>query len=389
MMPEPTSVPKTKPRWFALLVFIGVGLLVAIVVAFQAHQKGGGSTAVRVRSYSLSETEPPTPTRVEIRALDFSRQGSLLALGLSNDTILLWRLTDERPQTLGAIRTGLKPRDRIDTMAVAIAAAAPEVAIGVEATDLDAPQKGTRGRIRLWNFETEKSRDIWESKAGFGRLAISPKGQSIATWDAPHRPLQLIDCPSAKVLWTDTKVEFRFSALTFSSEGRYLAAGVDREVRIYESHTGKLVRRCTGRMGSQESIAFSPDGSRIVTGGADRTIHLWGLHDAKQDREIPIKFPERRNENIEAVVFTPDSQTVLAFIPKFEKSSWLDRLWVQSDVDSFHHVGTLAVSHTLSRNVTTPILDADLLFSRACFCPDSAEFAMSTDDGRTVEIWRY
>src|SRR5580704_6956978 len=102
MMPEPTSVPKTKPRWFALLVFIGIGLLAAIVVAFQAHQKGGGSTAVRVRSYSLSETDPPTPTQVEIRALDFSRQGSLLALGLSNDTILLWRLTDERPQTLGA-----------------------------------------------------------------------------------------------------------------------------------------------------------------------------------------------------------------------------------------------------------------------------------------------
>ena len=100
-------------------------------------------------------------------------------------------------------------------------------------------------------------------------------------------------------------------------------------------------------------------------------IHLWGLHDAKQDCEIPTKFPERRNENIEAVVFTPDSQTVLAFIPKFEKSSWLDRLWVQSDVDSFHHVGTLAVSHTLSRNVTMPILDTDLLFSRACFCPDT------------------
>jgi WD40 repeat protein len=389
MMPEPTSVPKTKLRRFVLVVFIGIVLLAAILVAFQAYQKGRGSTAVRVRSYSLSETDPPTPPQVEIRALDFSRQGSLLALGLSNDTTLLWRLTGEHSQTIGSLKISLKARDRIDGMNVAIAADAPLVAIGVNALDLDDPKRGDRGRIRLWNFETHESRDVWESKAGFGQLAISPDGRHIATWDAEHRPLQLIDCPSGKVLWSDPKVGFRFSALAFSSDGRYLAAGVDREVRIYESNIGKLVRRCTGRMGGQESIAFSSDGSRIVTGGVDPTIHLWGVHDAKEDREIPIKFPERRNEFIRAVAFTPDSQTVLAFIPKFEKSSWLDRLWVQSDVDSFHHVGTSLVSHSLSQDVTTPILDTDLLFSRACLRPDAGEFVMSTDDGRTVEIWRY
>jgi hypothetical protein len=389
MMPEPTSVPKTKLRRFALLVFIGIVLLAAIVVAFQAYQKGRGSTAVRLRSYSLSETDPPTPTQVEIRALDFSRQGSLLALGLSNDTTLLWRLTSENPQTIGSQKTGLKPRDRIDGMTVAIAPAAPLVAIGVEAFDLDDPKRGDRGRIRLWNFETQKSRDVWESKDGFGALAISPKGDRVAVWDVPHHPLQAIDCTTGKVQWSDPKVDYRFGPLAFSPDGHYLAAGVDREIRIYESDSGKLLRHCTGRMGSTISIAFSSDSSRIVTAGAYPAIRVWGVNEAKGDVDIPLDFPARRDESVASVAFTPDSQTVLAFIPKFEKPGRWDRLWRQRSVDSFEHVGTLIVRHSLSEKVTMSLLDTDMLFTDGCFCPDAGQVATWSHIGRTVDIFQY
>jgi WD40 repeat protein len=313
------SAPQNRRRRFALYALIALALSAVLAAAFLGFQSGKQAQAVRVASYSLSRTEPPIPPKVEIRALDFSREGSLLAIGLSNDTTLLWRVTGENPQTVGSLKTELKPRDRIDGMSVRLATAAPLVAIGVNALDLDDPKRGNRGFIRLWNFETQKSRDVWESKEGFGELAISPDGERVAVWAAPLRPLELIDCPTGKVRWSDPKVEGRFSAITFSPDGRHVAAGVDREVRIYECETGRMLRRCTARMGTQLSIAFSSDGSRLLTGGANPHLHVWSVRDSKEDQEIPIEFPPRRSEEIQAVAFARDSQAVLAFIAKFEQ----------------------------------------------------------------------
>jgi WD40 repeat protein len=385
------SAPKGRWRRFVLYSLIPLALSAVLVAAFLGYQRGPSAQAVRVASYALSQTDPPIPPQSEIRALNLSRRGTLLAVGLSNDTTLVWRVTGDNPQTIGSLKMGLKPRDRIG-MNVAIAEDAPLVAIGVKASDLDDPKRAATGRIRVWNFETQKSQDVWESKDGFGALAISPKGERVAVWDVPHRPLQVIDCTTQKIRWNDPKVDYRFGPLAFSPDGRYLAAGVDREIRVYESDTGKLVRRCTGEMGSTTSIAFSSDGSRIVTGGAYPAIRVWGVHDAKDDVEIPLNFPARRNASIEAVAFTPDSQAVLAFIPKFEKATWWDRLWRASSVDSFDHVGAMILRHSLSEKVTTSLLDTDVLYTNGCFCPDAGQIAMWSDletNGRTLDIFRY
>jgi WD40 repeat protein len=274
-------------------------------------------------------------------------------------------------------------------MNVAIALAAPLVAIGVNVFDLDDPKRGHQGRIRIWNFETQESRDVWKSKSGFGALAISPMGDRVAVWDVEHHPLQVIDSRTREIQWRDASVDFRFGPLAFSPDGQCLAAGVDREIRTYKSNSGKLMRRCTGRMGSTVSIAFAADSSRIVTGGAYPTIRVWGVREAREDLEIPLNFPPGRDESVESVAFAPDSQTVLAFIPKFEKAGWWDRISGQRSVDSFDHVGTLILRHSLSEKVTKTVLDSNLLFTKACFCFGVSELAMCPEMSRNVEIWRY
>ncbi len=142
-------------------------------------------------------------------------------------------------------------------------------------------------------------------------------------------------------------------------------------------------------MGSTTSIGFASDSSRIVTGGAYPAIRVWGVREASDDVEIPLDFPPRRDESVESVAFSPDSQTVLAFIPKFEKQGWWDRIWRQKSIDSFEHVGTLVLRHSLSEKVTKTALDSDLLFTKARFCFGVSEFAMWSELGRDVEIWRY
>ena len=50
-------------------------------------------------------------------------------------------------------------------------------------------------------------------------------------------------------------------------------------VRLWNAHTGKLRRTLTGHKGRIESLAFSPDGKMLATGGGggDASIKLWDL----------------------------------------------------------------------------------------------------------------
>ncbi len=49
-----------------------------------------------------------------------------------------------------------------------------------------------------------------------------------------------------------------------------------KEVGLYDAATGKVVNRFVGRHdGNVVRIAFSPDGTRMITAGTDTKIHLW------------------------------------------------------------------------------------------------------------------
>jgi len=54
---------------------------------------------------------------------------------------------------------------------------------------------------------------------------------------------------------------------------RLVTAG--REALVWDARDGTFLRRLTGHVGRVLSVAFSADGARIATGGADRTVRVW------------------------------------------------------------------------------------------------------------------
>ena len=75
-----------------------------------------------------------------------------------------------------------------------------------------------------------------------------------------------------------------------------LTGSYDMTARLWDARTGRELERFEGHSGSVKSVAFSPDGHKVLTGGSDKTARLWDLESGKELRRF-----EGHTESIDAV----------------------------------------------------------------------------------------
>lgn len=93
-------------------------------------------------------------------------------------------------------------------------------------------------------------------------------------------------------------------SVAFSPDGSRIVSGsFDGKLLVWDARTGRSIGEpFEGHRGSILSVAFSPDGSKIVSGASDTTLRLW---DAQSGQ--PIRDPlEGHRGTIRSVAFSPD-----------------------------------------------------------------------------------
>jgi WD40 repeat protein len=98
------------------------------------------------------------------------------------------------------------------------------------------------------------------------------------------------------------------TSVAFSPDGgRVLSGGSDNTIKLWEVATGALIRTFEGHSAIVASVAFSPDGTRVLSGGWDKTIKLWDTATGALIRTF-----EGHSAMVTSVAFSPDGGRVLS-----------------------------------------------------------------------------
>jgi len=75
------------------------------------------------------------------------------------------------------------------------------------------------------------------------------------------------------------------NSIAFSSDGTHLISGSDDgTVKLWDSNSGQELKSLEGHEGRVQSVAFSPDGTHIASTGDDGTVRLWDRSTGHQER---------------------------------------------------------------------------------------------------------
>jgi WD40 repeat protein len=226
--------------------------------------------------------------RPDVYAMAFSPDGKRLASagsvaavggphGLPGGIVVVWDA-----------ETG-KLVHRSDTLSsaassVAWSADGKRVAAGTNGAGGELPEAG---EVRVWDADTGKSLHRFAVKAAVrpgewasaGDVAFTPDGKRVA---AP---------------------------VTAGSRGAPAGLLIDdtgASVRVWDLETGKDTQPVKGLKASVGRVAFSPDGSRLATAGADKVVRVWAVATGKELAGLPS------SDRVSAVAFSPDGKSVAA-----------------------------------------------------------------------------
>jgi WD40 repeat protein len=108
------------------------------------------------------------------------------------------------------------------------------------------------------------------------QMACSPDGRHLALADWKRQQTTVWDLTTGRPVSTLRGYHSVLGALTFSPDGtRLVTGGDDGTVRLWDPITGEEVLTLRGHLGQVERLMFTRDGRRLISLGHDGTARVW------------------------------------------------------------------------------------------------------------------
>jgi WD40 repeat protein len=258
----------------------------------------GGPDPVGEARWLLPQTTGP--------ALAFSPEGRYLAAGQADGTVALLRLAGPGEVRRRPARNGLLTEEaRFAGHAgfwVGRVALSPDGRLALTAAN---DPDGVADKLRLWEVATGREvRTFTGHRWGVGLLAFSADGRrawsssgdgTLRVWDVDH---------GGEAVRT---LEGFGGQAALSPDRRLALTALDRDfsLHLWDLERGTELATWRGHTAEVKTLAFSPDGTRALTGGKDRTVRLWDVATGTELHRF-----DRQPGDVWAVCFAADGRRI-------------------------------------------------------------------------------
>ena len=350
---------------------------IAAVAIDRSGRRGAAATMDgRVRLWDTRSGELVTTLRgsdAPALSVSFHPDGALLAVGSSDASLRVWRLsTPDQPE--------LELRHADAVRAVAYSPDGARLAAGT-----------ARGEVTLWS--AGDGREIGRFTHGPGQvltLAFGPRGEHLATGGTDQN-LRLFQLARALADEPDRGHTAAVIGVDFAPDGQTLATGGnDQTIRLWDTDTGAQRRVLSGRTPSRTTgVDFSPEGDLLVAAGTDGHLRIWDAETGGQHQS-----PVGPATYITAARFHPNGEVVATAsfdgavrlwdprAPELQRVLHRHDAWA-TDV-AFSPAGDLVASCSHDRSLRLWDLEADRERAALTDLPAEVNGLAFTPDGATI-----
>ena len=222
--------------------------------------------------------------------VSFSPDGKQIISGDYYNKVILWDA--DSGQLLRTIE-GPSLEDHKYVLATAFSADTKRVATGYQSFSTTVaiwslPAIATESSTSPITVSAEKSLILKGNTGVVSDMSFSPDGTRIVIAEYIHFPQGILgdeviqakiwDCKTGKVLVDLQGHTEGIRSVAFSPDGKQIVSGgQDKTVRLWDAESGQPIKTLRGHTDEVKSVSFSPDGNRLLSGSKDGNIMLWDV----------------------------------------------------------------------------------------------------------------
>ncbi len=213
--------------------------------------------------------------------------------------------------------------------------ASPVTCLAFAAKTAQAASASRDGTLHVWNTVFRKSSfSFCRPDSPVLSMAFSPDGRRLLG-GGEDCVVRVWDLQSGDRLARCEGHTAAVTAVAWFPDGRIASASLDKTVRIWDGTSGSQLHCLEGHTGGVRSLAVAPDGNLVLSGGQDQLLRLWNMRPAQAAKPGQKAPPGQEtqvgqqvgdfpcpSECAASVAFSPDGARILA-----GESDGTVRLW--------------------------------------------------------------